>query len=66
LASKSGARLEPAPLAARPWLILLVLPLLIGASPYEKVVILGFDGADAGLVEQYMAEGRLPHLKALR
>ncbi|HKB08045.1 MAG TPA: alkaline phosphatase family protein [Candidatus Polarisedimenticolia bacterium] len=66
MALESGARLEPAPLAARPWLILLVLPLLLGASPYEKVVILGFDGADAGLVEQYMAEGRLPHLKTLR
>lgn len=33
---------------------------------YERVVVLGFDGADARLVEAYMAEGRLPHLKALR
>src|SRR6266571_3561209 len=44
---------------------LISLPFLQGAA-YDKVVILGFDGADAGLVERYMAEGRLPHLKALR
>ena len=35
-----------------------------GAS--DRVVVLGFDGADARLVEEYMAAGRLPHLKALR
>ncbi len=45
---------------------LAALPFLLGAAAYDKVVILGFDGADAGLVERYMAEGRLPHLKALR
>ncbi len=31
-----------------------------------KVVILGFDGADARLVEQYMAAGELPNLARLR
>ncbi len=41
------------------------LPFLQGAA-YDRVVILGFDGADAALVERYMTEGRLPHLKALR
>jgi predicted AlkP superfamily phosphohydrolase/phosphomutase len=46
-------------------LALISLPFLQGAA-YDKVVILGFDGADAALVERYMAEGRLPHLKALR
>ncbi len=35
-------------------------------AAYDRVVVLGFDGADARLVETYMAEGRLPHLKALR
>lgn len=35
-------------------------------SPYDRVVILGFDGADAALVESYMAEGRLPNLARLR
>jgi predicted AlkP superfamily phosphohydrolase/phosphomutase len=31
-----------------------------------KVVILGFDGADARLVKQWMDEGKLPHLAQLR
>jgi predicted AlkP superfamily phosphohydrolase/phosphomutase len=31
-----------------------------------KVVVIGFDGADARLVEQYMAEGKLPNLAKLR
>ncbi len=30
-----------------------------------RVVVLGFGGADARLVEQWMAEGRLPHLAKL-
>ncbi len=34
-------------------------------SPRQKVVVLGFDGADPGLIRKYMAEGDLPHLKAL-
>jgi predicted AlkP superfamily phosphohydrolase/phosphomutase len=33
---------------------------------FERVVVLGFDGADAGLVERYMREGRLPNLARLR
>ena len=32
----------------------------------RRVVILGFDGVDASLVEKQMAAGRLPHLAALR
>jgi len=36
------------------------------AAAYERVVILGFDGADAGLVEEYMEAGRLPNLARLR
>ena len=36
------------------------------AAPADRVVILGFDGADAALVERYMAEGRLPNLSKLR
>lgn len=31
-----------------------------------KVVVIGFDGADARLVEQYMAAGELPNLAALK
>ncbi len=45
---------------------MICLPLLFGAAPYDKVVILGFDGADAALVEQYLSEGRLPNLARLR
>jgi predicted AlkP superfamily phosphohydrolase/phosphomutase len=33
---------------------------------HDRVVVLGFDGADAGLVEAYMKEGRLPNLVRLR
>jgi len=36
------------------------------ATPYDKVVVLGFDGADAALVEQAMAAGRLPNLAKLK
>src|SRR5262245_7505702 len=46
-------------------LALLACPLVAVAAPYEKVVILGFDGADASLVERYMKEGRLPNLRRL-
>jgi predicted AlkP superfamily phosphohydrolase/phosphomutase len=35
-------------------------------AAYERVVILGFDGADAGLVKQYLSEGRLPNLARLQ
>lgn len=46
-----------------------VLALAAGAVSSEakpKVVILGFDGADARLVERWMDEGQLPHLAKLR
>jgi predicted AlkP superfamily phosphohydrolase/phosphomutase len=36
------------------------------ADEASRVVVLGFDGADARLTEQFMAEGDLPHLAALR
>jgi len=36
------------------------------APPFERVIILGFDGADAHLVSQYMDEGKLPNLSRLR
>jgi predicted AlkP superfamily phosphohydrolase/phosphomutase len=35
-------------------------------APFERVIILGFDGADAHLVSQYMDEGRLPNLSKLK
>jgi predicted AlkP superfamily phosphohydrolase/phosphomutase len=35
-------------------------------QPPRKLVILGFDGADAKLTERWMDEGKLPNLAALR
>lgn len=46
--------------------LLAALPLLLGAAPFDKVVVLGFDGADAALVENYLAQGKLPNLARLR
>lgn len=42
---------------------LLALPALAAERP--KVVVLGFDGADYGLVRKWMEEGELPHLAQL-
>ena len=39
---------------------------VLRAEDRPKVVIIGFDGADARLVERYMAEGQLPNLAKLR
>jgi predicted AlkP superfamily phosphohydrolase/phosphomutase len=36
------------------------------AAQTPKVVIIGFDGADARLVEQYMQQGKLPNLQSLQ
>ncbi len=36
------------------------------AGPPSRVVVLAFDGVDAGLVEKMMADGRLPSLAALK
>jgi predicted AlkP superfamily phosphohydrolase/phosphomutase len=46
--------------------VLLVGSLLADEKTPPRVVILGFDGVDAGIVEQMMAAGRLPHLAALK
>ena len=47
------------------WLLMTVAP-ACSAAVEGRVIILGFDGADAGLTERYMAEGHLPHLAQLR
>lgn len=47
-------------------LLLCLLPALPVLAESPKVVIIGFDGADARLVERYMAEGKLPNLTRLR
>jgi predicted AlkP superfamily phosphohydrolase/phosphomutase len=36
------------------------------SQPPKKLIILGFDGADAKLTERWMAEGKLPNLARLR
>lgn len=46
-------------------LILAAVP-LAAQQPAKKLIILGFDGADAKLTEQWMDEGKLPNLAKLR
>jgi len=47
-----------------------ILPLLLlglsAAPAAPKVVVIGFDGADSRLVEQWMGEGKLPNMSRLR
>jgi predicted AlkP superfamily phosphohydrolase/phosphomutase len=49
---------------------LLAFALLIGAAPgwsapVGRVIVIGFDGVDAKLAEEYMAQGKLPNLAKL-
>src|SRR3954464_10298657 len=45
-------------------LLAALLPLAAGAA--QKVIVLGFDGADAKYTEQWMNEGKLPNMAKLR
>src|SRR5438876_779671 len=45
--------------------LILVRPVL-GAPKPDRVVVLGFDGVDAGIVEGMLAAGRLPNLAAVQ
>jgi len=47
-----------------PALALSLLP--YGAPSAERIIVLGFDGADARLTDRYLEEGILPHLRRLR
>jgi len=38
----------------------------VAGRPVDRLIVLGFDGADPALLEQYMAAGELPGFKALR
>jgi predicted AlkP superfamily phosphohydrolase/phosphomutase len=38
----------------------------LARSRFKRVVVLGLDGLDHGLTERMLAEGKLPHLEALR
>ncbi len=46
--------------------ILLLFAAPAAAAEAPRVVILGFDGADAAIVEEMMEAGRLPNLSALK
>jgi len=46
--------------------LLLLATIPAGAAGATKVVVLGFDGADASLAQQWMDEGKLPNLARLR
>ncbi len=35
------------------------------AEPVPRLIILGFDGVDAGITEAFLDQGKLPHLQAL-
>jgi predicted AlkP superfamily phosphohydrolase/phosphomutase len=54
-------------LAAPPsWCAPAAAPAAPADTAQRKLVILGFDGADAKLTQKWMDEGKLPHLAALR
>ena len=47
--------------------MLLAAAALLGAPDQKpRIVVLGFDGVDAGIVERMLAAGRLPHLARLK
>src|SRR5688500_15177225 len=50
----------------RPWFLAALLILAATASAQQRVIVLGFDGVDAKLTEQWMNEGKLPNLAKLR
>jgi len=52
--------------APRAALLVLLLSGIAPATASPKVVVIGFDGADSRLVEQWMGEGKLPNLSRLR
>jgi predicted AlkP superfamily phosphohydrolase/phosphomutase len=53
-------------LAVLAWCAIASATRVAAAHPHQKVVILGFDGADSRLVERWMDEGKLPNLAKLR
>ena len=58
-------------LNARPRVILLLalsfvlLPAAASAQSAEKVIVIGFDGADPDVAQEYMDEGKMPNLERL-
>ena len=50
----------------RPVVLTLLLLSAVAVQAQQRVIVLGFDGVDAGLTEQWMNEGKLPNLARLR
>ena len=50
----------------KPLTLICTLVLALGAAAQQKVIVLGFDGVDAGYTERWMNEGKLPNLAKLR
>ncbi|HEY0139650.1 MAG TPA: alkaline phosphatase family protein [Thermoanaerobaculia bacterium] len=50
----------------RRFLLLSALFCVLGLHAQQKVIVLGFDGVDAGYTERWMNEGKLPNLARLR
>ncbi len=50
----------------RRWLFLILFLLPIPLAAQQRVIVLGFDGVDAKLVQQWMDAGKLPNLARLR
>ena len=50
----------------RPLILAAVLVTTVSAFPQQRVIVLGFDGVDARLTEQWMNDGKLPNLSRLR
>jgi predicted AlkP superfamily phosphohydrolase/phosphomutase len=61
-----GPAAAPRPVRALLVLLVLLVGSLSPASAPARVVVLGFDGADARLVQQWMDEGKLPNLDRMR
>ena len=49
-----------------PFLLVILLCLLASQEARARVIVLGFDGADARLTERWMNDGRLPNMDRLR
>jgi predicted AlkP superfamily phosphohydrolase/phosphomutase len=46
--------------------VLLLALLCTGCGTHKRMIVLGFDGCDPTLLQQYMAQGKLPNFQRLR
>src|SRR4051812_16898844 len=59
-------KIRSLPFALIALVALLAISIPLAAEAPKKLIILGFDGADAKLTQQWMDEGKLPNLAKLR